>query len=144
MDTCPKCGTALNIDEKASRRCFSCGFIFPIEKKTLSIFPVISLLISIIAFILYAVVLNGTNIIFIWIALSIASIIFPIASKYFRNKNAQSGKGLEITALVIGCFNSYFVFFAATSINLFLVYTLIAVVCVLYAKLFNNLPKSRT
>lgn len=106
--------------------------------KKFSIFPIISLLISILAFALYAILLGGTNVYIPWMALSILSILFPVLSKYMRNKKAKSGKGLEITALVIGSFDFYFFFFATTKINLLFVFIAITVICILYAKLFNK------
>lgn len=87
---------------------------------------------------LYAILMDGTNVFLLWIVSSLISPFFPILSKYLRNRRAQLGKGLEITALVIGLFDFYFVFFAATKINLFFIYIAATVICVLYAKSFNN------
>ncbi|MEE0946951.1 MAG: hypothetical protein U0M42_09035 [Acutalibacteraceae bacterium] len=105
----------------------------------ISIFSIISVLISILAFISYVMLLAGTDIFALWIILSIVAILFPILSKYFRKRKAKKGNGLEIAALVIGAFDFYFVFFAATKINLFFVFILIASICFLYAKSFNNI-----
>lgn len=105
----------------------------------ISVFSITSLLISVAAFVLYAVLLDGTNVYVPWIILSVLAMFFPLLSKYFRKRKAKKGKGLEIAALVIGAFDFYFVFFAATKINLFFIFILIAVICVLYAKLFNNI-----
>lgn len=105
----------------------------------ISFFPITSLLISVAAFVLYAILLDGTNVFIPWIILSVVAMFFPLLSKYFRKRKSKKGKGLEIAALVIGAFDFYFVFFAATKINLFFIFILIAVICVLYAKLFNNI-----
>ena len=105
----------------------------------ISVFSIISLLISVVAFVLYAILLDGTNVFIPWIILSVLAMVFPLLSKYFRKRKSKMGAGLEIAALVIGAFDFYFVFFAATKINLFIVFVLIGIICFLYAKLFNNI-----
>lgn len=110
-------------------------------KNKFSIFPIISLSISIIAFVLYALVAYQVKVQWLWLLFSIASMLFPFLSKYFRNKKDAWGKSLEITAVVIGAFDFYFLLFAATTINIYIVYLIIAAICVLYAKVFNNVPK---
>ncbi len=104
----------------------------------ISIFSITSLLISAAAFVLYAILLDGTNVFIPWIILSVLAMVFPLLSKYFRKRKQKKGTGFEIAALVIGAFDFYFIFFAATKINLFFVFILIAVICILYVKLFNN------
>ncbi|MBR6503241.1 MAG: hypothetical protein IKT42_07365 [Clostridia bacterium] len=110
-------------------------------KNKFSIFPIISLFISIIALVLYVLVIYGAKLHWFWLLFSVASMAFPFVSKYFRNKKDAFGKSIEITAVVIGAFDLYFLFFAATKINIYVVYLLIAAICVLYAKLFNNVSK---
>lgn len=111
------------------------------NKKSFAL-PIVSLIISIVAFFLYGILLNGTNVYILWILLSMMSVVFPIISKYFRNKYKQGGKAFEIAALVIGVCDFYFVFFAATKVDLYLVLALMIAICVLYAKLFNHIPST--
>lgn len=108
------------------------------KKIKISITAVTSLAISIIAFVLYVMVLNGSDVYILWILASIAALCFPVFSKYRRNKSGSNGKPLEITALVLGAFDFYFVIFAATGWNIYMAYALVAIVCILYAKHFNK------
>lgn len=107
--------------------------------KKISVFPITSLLISVIAFALYAILLGGTNVYILWITFSVLASLFPILSKYLRKRKGKSGKGIEITALIIGGFDLYFVFFAATKVNIYLVFGINIIIFLLYAKLFNNI-----
>lgn len=111
------------------------------EKPKMSITAISSLIISIFAFILYAMVLDGSNVYILWIFASTAALCFPVFSKYCRNKKSSKGKAVEIIALILGAFDFYCVIFAATAWNIYIAFALIAIVCVLYAKLFNNLDK---
>ena len=90
-----------------------------------------SLIMSIVAFGLYVLLLSGTNVYILWIVLSVISSVLPILSKYLRNADGKIGKSVEIIALIIGGYNLYFVFFAATKINLFPVFVLIVIIFVL-------------
>ena len=61
MEKCPKCGSTLNVDEKASGKCFSCGTNFesslPISKKKYNTKNTISVIIKIIGI---AIIVIGT------------------------------------------------------------------------------------
>ncbi len=107
-------------------------------KKKVSIFSIVSFLLSVIALILYVMLLNGTNVFIIWIIFSVLASLFPLLSKFIRNKKGKKGKGIEITALIIGGLALYFVFFAATKINIYFVFGINIIIFILYAKLFNN------
>ena len=113
-------------------------------KNKISIYPFVSLIMSIVAFGLYVLLLSGTNVYILWIVLSVISSVLPILSKYLRNADGKIGKSVEIIALIIGGYNLYFVFFAATKINLFPVFVLIVIIFVLYAKLFNNVKSDES
>lgn len=71
MEKCPKCGSSLNIDEKASGRCFSCGTTFEsiisvknkneyISNKTNNVCTFICIL-SVVAFIICLLSFIGTK-----------------------------------------------------------------------------------
>lgn len=109
-------------------------------RKKLSITSFISFTISIIAFVLYVILLSGINVYILWIVSSITALFLPLLSKYVRTQNKMKGAGLEVAALVIGSFDFYFVIFAATSGKLLIAYAIIAVTCILYGKLFKEHP----
>lgn len=108
--------------------------------KKISIFPIISLIISIIAFVLYIMVLEGAtlSLLIFWSLLSIISVFMPTVSKFFRKRKGKLGKTVEIISLIIGCFSFYFLFFALTKISIYIVYIMIFGICFLYAKAFKN------
>lgn len=92
------------------------------KSQSISFLSIIALLISIVGFILYCMVLSYIEIAFLWILVSVASIVFPSISKKVRLKNAQRGKVMEIFAIVLGGFNFYSVIFAATKFPLIIAY----------------------
>ena len=107
--------------------------------KSFSVLSIISSVISVLGFVFYAMLLDGKGFVYIpWLAFSVLSIIVPIIAKYIRKRQGKRGKAFEIAAMAIGAFDFYFVFFAATKIDLNIIFVVIGVICVLYAKLFNN------
>lgn len=106
----------------------------------ISFVSIIAFIFSVTALILFWMLLEeGVDVLLLWITLSIIALVFPVFSKYIRIKQGAKGKAIEIAALVIGSFDFYFVIFVRTKWNLLMAYGIIAAVCVLYAKLFNNL-----
>ena len=100
---------------------------------------VLSFACSVLAFVLYAMLLGGIDVYFIWIISSIAALCLPILAKRIRKKKGSKGKALEIIALILGAFDFYFVIFAATKWNINIAFALIAAACVMYAKMFNQI-----
>ena len=95
------------------------------EGKKVCILSILSLIVSIVAVILYAVVLKVkwfAPVWPVWIILSIISVIMPAIAKKVRIDKEQEGNGFEIAALIIGGFAIYCVVFAATSWNIFVGY----------------------
>ncbi len=107
------------------------------KKDKFSIVSVISFLISVSALGMYGMLFEGINLFLLWIICSVASIILPIFAKSNRLKKDLRGKAFEVVALVIGSFNLYSVFFAATKIPLVVAYVVIAICCFVYAKISN-------
>ena len=107
-------------------------------KKRISVLSVISLIVSILAFVLYMLVFTYSDAYLPWIISGIVAPVLPIFAKYVRNANGRGGKGFEIAALVIGSFDFYCVFFAATTWNIYIAFGIIAVECTIYAKCFNK------
>lgn len=111
---------------------------FNVVKKRISIVSFISLAISIVAFILYVILLGGTNVYILWIISSIIALFFPLLPKYIRSRNNMRGEWLEIVALVIGSFDFYFVISSATKWYIYIAYVIIIIACILYIFLFND------
>ncbi len=111
---------------------------FNVVKKRISIVSFISLAISIVAFILYVILLGGTNVYILWIISSIIALFFPLLPKYIRSRNNIRGEWLEIVALVIGSFDFYFVISSATKWNIYIAFAIIIIACILYIFLFND------
>ena len=113
-------------------------------KTRLSIVSILSLIISVLALVLFGMLLDSGRtfprlaIYWAWIILSVISIVFPIFAKYCRNKRYAKGKTPEKIALIIGAFDFYSVIIYAVKLNDYIALALIAVVCVIYAKSFNN------
>lgn len=77
------------------------------KKPAISVFSILSLLISLAAFLVYYLMLNGGGALgwwmyAIWYTSSIAALFFPIGAKYVRMSEGKSGKAFEIIALIIG------------------------------------------
>lgn len=70
--------------------------------------------------------------------MSIIAFLFPLLSKYIRMRRGEKGKAFEIAALVIGSFDFYCIIFLATTWNTLIALAIVAIVCVIYAKAFND------
>ena len=77
---------------------------------------VISLVTSLLAFIFYVIILADYSdfTVTIFVLLALLSVILPPISKAIRIKKGQTGKVLEIVALIIGSFDFYCIIFALT------------------------------
>lgn len=76
------------------------------EKKSICIWSLIALIVSLAAFGSYCLVL-GLKIklfIYFWVVLGIVSVFLPSVAKHKRLSNDQAGRSLEITAIGIGGF----------------------------------------
>lgn len=113
-------------------------------KTRLSIVSIVSLIISVLALVLFGMLLDRGRtfprlaIYWAWIILSVISIVFPIFAKYCRNKRYAKGKTPEKIALILGALDFYSVIIYAVKLNDYIALALIAVVFVIYAKSFNN------
>ena len=84
-----------------------------------SLLSIVSLVISILGFVFYAMLLDKKGFVYLpWLVFSVSSIIVPIIAKYIRKRHGKRGKAFEVAAMVIGVFDFYFVFFAATKISI--------------------------
>ena len=64
----------------------------------------------------YSLIFSGDCPLFLFVLLAIASLVLPVVAKKHRVKRGRQGKWMEITAIVIGGFNFYFVIFALTQL----------------------------
>lgn len=118
-------------------------------KIRLSIASIVSLFISTFALVLFGRLLDRGStfprlaIYWAWIILSVVSIVFPIFAKYCRNRRGAKGKTPEMIALILGAYDFHCVIIYAVKLNDYIALALIAVVCVIYAKSFNNCRKEQ-
>ena len=88
----------------------------------MSIMALVSLLVSILGTAIYSSLFSGFGLAWLFIILSITSIVLPPIAKKLRLAQAKRGKAFEIIAIVIGGFNFYCIFFALTSLPIFIGY----------------------
>lgn len=88
----------------------------------MSIMSLVSLAVSVLGTVVYGSLFNGSGLIWLFIILSIVSIVLPPIAKKVRIKNAKKGKVFEIFAIIIGGFNFYCVFFALTTLPIIVAY----------------------
>lgn len=75
----------------------------------------------------------------VWVATGMISLCVPIVAKYFRKKNGQKGRRLEIVALILGFVGCDFVLVYAVKLNYNIDLLVCIALCVAYAKLFNSI-----
>lgn len=88
----------------------------------MSIMSLVALAVSVLGVVIYGTLFAGSGLKGLFILLSIASIVLPPIAKKLRIKKNKKGKVLEIISIVIGGFNFYCVFFALTSLPIFIGY----------------------
>ena len=88
----------------------------------MSIMSLAALLVSILGTAIYSSLFSGSGLAWLFIILSITSIVLPPIAKKLRLAQAQRGKAFEIIAIVIGGFNFYCIIFALTSLHIFIGY----------------------
>ena len=93
-------------------------------KKPLSAWSVIAFLVSAVAFGSYCLVLGPKIRAFIpvWEVLGCVSIFIPAIAKHIRLSKDQSGRGLEIAAIVIGGYAFYMIIFLLTKWSMYIGY----------------------
>ena len=88
----------------------------------MSIMSLVALSVSIMGVVIYGTLFCGSGLNWLFIVLSIASIVLPPIAKKLRLAQDKKGKVLEIVVIVIGGFNFYCVFFAITSLPILIGY----------------------
>lgn len=93
-------------------------------KKPLCAWSVVAFLISFVAFGSYCLVLDLKIRAFIpvWEVLGVVSIFVPAIAKHIRLSKDQSGRGLEIAAIVIGGYVFYMIVFLLTKWSMYIGY----------------------
>lgn len=115
-------------------------------KKKISVFSIISLVISVISVMFWALLFEGMAFAYFpWLITGAISMLFPILAKYLRKRNGKSGIAFEIIALVLGWFSFWYVLPVTIKLtNTFVVFLLCSAICFLYAALFNKtIPSSK-
>lgn len=88
----------------------------------MSIMSLISLSVSILGTVIYGTLFSGSGLTWLFVILSIASVVLPPIAKKLRITQERKGKGFEIIAIVIGGFNFYCIIFALTPLPIFIGY----------------------
>ena len=88
----------------------------------MAIMSLVSLAVSILGTVIYGTLFSGSGLTWLFIILGIASVVLPPIAKKIRIEQDKKGKAFEILAIVVGGFNFYCIFFALTSLPIFIGY----------------------
>ena len=88
----------------------------------MAVMSLVSLAVSILGTVIYGTLFSGSGLTWLFILLGIASIVLPPIAKKVRIEQDKKGKVFEILAIVVGGFNFYCIFFALTSLPIFIGY----------------------
>lgn len=88
----------------------------------MGIMSLMSLAVSILGTVVYGSLFSGSGLSWLFIILGVASVVLPPIAKKIRIEQKKKGQVLEIIAIVIGGFNFYCIFFALTSLPIFIGY----------------------
>ena len=86
------------------------------------IMSLVSLGVSILGTVIYATLFSGSGLTWLFVVISIASVVLPPIAKKLRITQEKKGKVFEIIAIVVGGFNFYCIFFALTTLPIFIGY----------------------
>lgn len=86
------------------------------------IMSLVSLGVSVFGTIIYATLLSSPSLAWLFVIIGIASVILPPIAKKLRITQEKKGKTIEIIAIVVGGFNFYCIFFALTTLPIFIGY----------------------
>ena len=86
------------------------------------IMSLVSLGVSILGTVIYATLFSGSGLAWLFIIIGIASVVLPPIAKKLRITQEKKGKAFEIIAIVVGGFNFYCIFFALTTLPIFIGY----------------------
>ena len=88
----------------------------------MAIMSLVSLAVSILGTVVYSTLFSGSGLTWLFIILGLASVVLPPIAKKVRIEQDKKGKVFEILAIVVGGFNFYCIFFALTSLPIFIGY----------------------
>ena len=88
----------------------------------MSVMSLIAFAVSILGVVIYSSLFSGSGLIWLFVLVSLASVILPPVAKKMRLAQGKKGKAFEIIAIIIGGFNFYCVFFALTTLPIFIAY----------------------
>ncbi len=86
------------------------------------IMSLVSIGVSILGTVIYATLFSGSGLTWLFVIISIASVVLPPIAKKLRITQEKKGKEFEIIAIVVGGFNFYCIFFALTTLPIFIGY----------------------
>lgn len=88
----------------------------------MAVMSLVSLAVSILGTVIYGTLFSGSGLTWLFIILGVASVVLPPIAKKLRIEQDKKGKVFEILAIVVGGCNFYFIFFALTSLPIFIGY----------------------
>ena len=88
----------------------------------MSVMSLIAFAVSILGVVIYSSLFSGSGLIWLFVLVSLASVILPPVAKKMRLAQGKKGKAFEIIAIIVGGFNFYCVFFALTTLPIFIAY----------------------
>lgn len=88
----------------------------------MSILSLVSLLVSILGVVIYGSLFNESGVTWIFVLLSIVSLLLPPIAKKVRISCEKTGEVPEVFAIIVGGFNFYCVIFALTTLPIFFGY----------------------
>lgn len=86
------------------------------------IMSLVSLSVSIFGTVIYSTLFSGSGLNWLFVIIGIASVVLPPIAKKLRITQEKKGKAFEIIAIVVGGFNFYCIFFALTTLPIFIGY----------------------
>lgn len=88
----------------------------------MGILSIVSLLVSVLGIVFYALSFKTGIAIPVFVILAIASVVLPPIAKKVGIETNKNGTWMEIAAIVVGGFNFYFLIFAFVPIPIFVGY----------------------
>ena len=88
----------------------------------MAVMSLVSLAVSVLGTVIYGTLFSDSGLTWLFILLGIASVVLPPIAKKVRIEQDKKGKVFEIFAIVVGGFNFYCIFFALTSLPIFIGY----------------------
>lgn len=88
----------------------------------MAVMSLISFAVSILGFVIYLSLFSGSGLIWLFVLVSVASVILPPIAKKKRIAHEKKGKALEIIAIIVGGFDFYCICFVLPTLPMIIFY----------------------